>query len=101
METNYSLFSLPITVLLAYWPHVHKGYLVIKQTGDWNNSSPRENVGKSEQKMTRSAYQKAKRCEAAHQNGIEAFPIFAISVVRIKIIIITIIYLLEMLYKNE
>ena|ERR1044071_6496171 len=83
MVANYSFFTLPATVLIAYYPHVLKGYLIARQTGKWNNVSPRENVSKAQKQMTESAWRKAKRCEAAHNNGLENFPIFATAVVSI------------------
>ncbi|CAI2176054.1 17889_t:CDS:2 [Funneliformis geosporum] len=79
--SNYSLYTLPAAVVVAYYPHFIKGYLVSRQTGKWNNISPRDNVIKAEKQMTQDVWRKAKRCESAHQNGLETFPIFACSVI--------------------
>ncbi|CAG8621996.1 9476_t:CDS:2, partial [Funneliformis mosseae] len=68
-------------VIVAYYPHFVKGYLVSKQTGKWNNISPRDNVNKAEKQMTQDVWRRAKRCESAHQNGLENFPIFAAAVI--------------------
>ena len=81
LSSNYSLYTLPVAVVLAYTPHVLKGSIVISQTGRWNNISPRSNVDKAEKQMTQAAFRKSKRCEAAHQNGLESFSIFACAVV--------------------
>ncbi|GBB84421.1 hypothetical protein RclHR1_01100013 [Rhizophagus clarus] len=85
MTVNYSLYSLPAAVLVAYYPYYYKGYLVAKQTGNWNNISPRDNLNKAERQMTQDIWRKAKRCEAAHQNGLETFPIFATAVIAANI----------------
>ena len=84
MIANYSIYALPTAVFVAYYPHAYKGYLVARQTGKWNNVNPRDNVNIAENQMTKSAWFKAKRCEAAHQNGLETFPIFASAVVKYK-----------------
>ncbi|CAG8500123.1 4849_t:CDS:2 [Paraglomus occultum] len=81
LSSNYSLFTLPVAVVLAYAPHFLKGSIVVGQTGKWNNISPRSNVDKAEKMMTQAAFRKAKRCEAAHQNGLESFSIFAGAVI--------------------
>uniref|UniRef100_A0A1D1ZCR2 Microsomal glutathione S-transferase 3 n=1 Tax=Anthurium amnicola TaxID=1678845 RepID=A0A1D1ZCR2_9ARAE len=81
LSSNYSLYTLPVAVILAYAPHFLKGSIVVGQTGRWNNISPRSNVDKAEKQMSQAAYRKAKRCEAAHQNGMESFSVFACAVI--------------------
>ncbi|CAB4391550.1 hypothetical protein RhiirA5_365584 [Rhizophagus irregularis] len=93
MVANYSLYSLPATVLVAYYPYFYKSFLVTKQTGNWNNINPRENVNKAERQMTQEAWRKAKRCEAAHQNGLETFPIFATAVIAANVTGVPTLYL--------
>ncbi|KAG9293820.1 hypothetical protein G9A89_019158 [Geosiphon pyriformis] len=77
---NFSLYALPAAALLPYFPYLIKILTILNQTGEWNHLSPRTNLEKCERKMTKSAFEMAKRCDAAHYNGLESFPIFATAV---------------------
>ncbi|RIA79512.1 hypothetical protein C1645_794236 [Glomus cerebriforme] len=68
MIANYSFYTLPALVIVTYYLYYYKGYLVVKQTGKWNNINPRDNVNKAKGQINQEVWRKAKCCEAAHQN---------------------------------
>ncbi|KAI9101787.1 hypothetical protein DFS34DRAFT_611538 [Phlyctochytrium arcticum] len=78
---NYSLYTLPAAVILAYVPHFIKGSVIKNATGKYNNQNPRSQLEKIEQKMSKEAFTKAQRCSAAHSNALEGFPVFASAVI--------------------
>ncbi|TPX63861.1 hypothetical protein SpCBS45565_g06303 [Spizellomyces sp. 'palustris'] len=76
-DNNYSLYGLPVAIVLAYVPHVVKGAIITKSLGRYNNVNPRSQLDKVQERMTKASYAMAKRAEAAHINGLEIFPMFA------------------------
>ncbi|KNC96113.1 uncharacterized protein SPPG_08502 [Spizellomyces punctatus DAOM BR117] len=76
-DKNYSLYGLPVAIVLAYVPHVVKGAIITKSLGKYNNVNPRSQLEKVQSRMTKASYEMAKRADAAHHNGLEIFPIFA------------------------
>jgi uncharacterized MAPEG superfamily protein len=67
---------------LAFAPHVVK--LVVLGSGGykWDNAIGRHNMSKEKKDMrcTEATLARAKRADAAHQNGNESFPLFAAAV---------------------
>ncbi|KAJ3279957.1 hypothetical protein HK104_001032 [Borealophlyctis nickersoniae] len=80
-QTNYSMFAIPASYLVAFIPHVVKGVIISSNVGKYNNVNPRTQLDAYKEKMTKAAHQKALRAAAAHQNGLEAFPLFAAAVI--------------------
>ncbi|RXW22099.1 hypothetical protein EST38_g3764 [Candolleomyces aberdarensis] len=80
-DSRLSLYSIPAAWLLAYIPQVIKVNL-LKQVGGYNNLEPRQNIAKLGSKPGVEDKLKAKiaRVEGTHNNGLESFPLFAISV---------------------
>ncbi|KAJ2915410.1 hypothetical protein MD484_g4977, partial [Candolleomyces efflorescens] len=76
-----SLYAIPAAWVLVYYPQAHKVNL-LKQVGAYNNLEPRQNIATLGSKSGVEDKLKAKiaRVEGTHVNGLESFPLFAISV---------------------
>ncbi|KAJ3017171.1 hypothetical protein HKX48_003685 [Thoreauomyces humboldtii] len=81
MSVNYSLYAVPGTLVLAYVPHLLKSSIVLKATGTLDNVNPRKQLEAARGRMTASSYDRAKRAEAAHANGMETFPVYAAALI--------------------
>ncbi|KAF9915794.1 hypothetical protein BX616_005347 [Lobosporangium transversale] len=73
---NFPLLSLPVAAGIAYAPHFIHALIVINATKRWNNISPRDQLEKIENRMSKAAWAMAKRTKSAHINGLETLPIF-------------------------
>lgn len=82
-ENNYSLYSLFAYYLVTLYPHVYGVGLIRHATKRWNNANPRsvEWINTIEKSVTKELFAKFERCEAAHKNGLENFPVFASAII--------------------
>mmetsp|Transcript_19947 Transcript_19947/g.50949 ORF Transcript_19947/g.50949 Transcript_19947/m.50949 type:complete len:144 (-) Transcript_19947:135-566(-) len=80
---DLTLASIPASLILAYIPHVAKGFFLVKTLKKYNNVMPREMVEDKRVHSTESG-KTALRCLAAHQNGLEAFASFSAAVLAAK-----------------
>ncbi|KAJ3165853.1 hypothetical protein HDU88_003725 [Geranomyces variabilis] len=78
---NYSLYAVPAALILAYVPHVIKHAVVFRATGKWNNISPRTTIDSIKGRVPAATHDMAHRANAAHLNGLENFPTFAIAII--------------------
>lgn len=85
---NLSIFSLPITLFIAAWPHWYTIYLAEskKVQGGWSNENPRAFVARLNAKAATGKKlsgieELILRGQSAQQNGFEWFPVWAIAVV--------------------
>lgn len=78
---NVSLYTLPAAFLLNLAPHWYR-LVAVSMVGKWNNVAPRSNVDRIEKAMTKAAHARLVRASGAHNNGLEAFPLFCAAVVR-------------------
>ncbi|KAL4248320.1 Membrane associated eicosanoid/glutathione metabolism-like domain superfamily protein [Pleurotus pulmonarius] len=77
-----SLYSIPAAWFCAFYPNTLK-FLVIDKTVGYDNTNPRSNLAKSKgsDKLKPDVVAKLQRMEGAHQNGNEAFPLWAAAVI--------------------
>ncbi|KAG0012440.1 hypothetical protein BGZ81_001574 [Podila clonocystis] len=73
---NFPVFSMALAAGLAYVPHFLRGFIVLQATKRWDNVNPRGQMERIQAKMTKEAWQMAKRAEGAHHNGLETLPLF-------------------------
>ncbi|KAK3842525.1 MAG: hypothetical protein J3R72DRAFT_132888 [Linnemannia gamsii] len=73
---NTPLLMLPAAAAVAYAPHFIRAFIVVYHTKRWNNVSPRGQLEKVENRMTKASWAMAKRAEGAHTNGLETLPVF-------------------------
>ncbi|TEB34205.1 hypothetical protein FA13DRAFT_1812157 [Coprinellus micaceus] len=81
LDAPLSLYSIPVAWLLAYIPQVIKVTTASKFT-TYDNLDPRTNVSKisAKDKVDDRLKAKVARADAAHQNGLESFPVWSIAV---------------------
>ncbi|KAF9528588.1 hypothetical protein CPB83DRAFT_894112 [Crepidotus variabilis] len=83
LSTNYSLYSIPAMIGLAYYPSFAKNFTMTNR-GAFDNMYPRKNIPKLEAKpnakIPHELALKLTRMEAAHYNGMECLPLFGLSV---------------------
>ncbi|KAF9436292.1 hypothetical protein BGZ76_004357 [Entomortierella beljakovae] len=77
---NTPLLSIPVAAAIAYAPHFIRVLVVLKATKRWNNVSPRGQVDKLENRMTKATWALAKRCEGAHHNGLESLGLYSAAI---------------------
>ncbi|KAF4577446.1 hypothetical protein EYR40_009199 [Pleurotus pulmonarius] len=80
-----SLYSIPAAWFCAFYPNTLK-FLVIDKTVGYDNTNPRSNLAKSKgsDKLKPDVVAKLQRMEGAHQNGNEAFPLWAAAVITVS-----------------
>ncbi|KAF8587783.1 hypothetical protein K439DRAFT_1630394 [Ramaria rubella] len=81
LDTPLSLYSIPIVWVTAFYPH-NKKYRLISNSVGFDNVHPRSNEQDQLTKkgMSKELVDKVSRLTAAHQNGNEAFPLWAAAV---------------------
>ncbi|KAF8518268.1 hypothetical protein BU17DRAFT_48853 [Hysterangium stoloniferum] len=81
LSTPLSLYSIPVAYFMAFYPHNAKFSLIARTVG-WNNLDPRSHNQETLVKkgMAPELAAKVDRMAAAHQNGNETFPLWAVAV---------------------
>ncbi|KAF5379150.1 hypothetical protein D9615_006062 [Tricholomella constricta] len=80
LSSPLSLYSIPLVWFVGFYPNVLKGGLILKSIG-FNNVAPRGNMARlAEKKVSPEIAAKAARLEAAHLNGTETFPLWAVAI---------------------
>lgn len=84
MSANYSFFALPAMFVLGQVPHSYgTAQVVSARNGKYNQHNPRGQANQEDIKKTvpQETWQTFERCEAAHSNSNENFPLFAAAVI--------------------
>ncbi|KAL4266840.1 Membrane associated eicosanoid/glutathione metabolism-like domain superfamily protein [Pleurotus pulmonarius] len=79
---GFSLYSIPAAWFCAFYPNTLR-FLIIDKTVGYDNTNPRDNLAKTRgnDKFKPSVVEKIHRMEGAHQNGNEAFPLWAAAII--------------------
>ncbi|KZV97375.1 hypothetical protein EXIGLDRAFT_731075 [Exidia glandulosa HHB12029] len=82
LDAPLSLFSIPIVWIAQFIP-MHMRVRAFKAKMGWNNLEPRRNIERLENdpKVDKAFLQRVVRLDGAHQNGLEAFPLWAAAVI--------------------
>jgi hypothetical protein len=62
-KDNFSFYTIPLTYLLAFAPHLYLEILTLKKVGRWNNVSPRLNIETNAARVTAAELAMFKRGE--------------------------------------
>jgi len=77
LDTNLSLYALPIAYVVGLQPHIQQLALIQSSGIKLNNLEPRGLEGAAEKKgVPEETMRKIRRLGASHNNSIENFPIF-------------------------
>ncbi|KAF9496419.1 hypothetical protein BDN71DRAFT_1588954 [Pleurotus eryngii] len=79
---SLSLYSIPAAWFCAFYPNTLKFFIIDKTVG-YDNTNPRGNLArtKGNDKFKPGVVEKIHRMEGAHQNGNEAFPLWAAAII--------------------
>lgn len=75
----FPLLTIPLLAINAMLPHFYKVYLIRAKTGSYDNSNPRALLISEELKQSDDDG-RIQRASGAHNNGLEAFPLWAAAV---------------------
>ncbi|KAF2457473.1 hypothetical protein BDY21DRAFT_343968 [Lineolata rhizophorae] len=83
-QYNYSFFGIPVSYGVAMLPRLYS-MLMIKRAANnrWNNVNPRgvDTVEKIKQRVPPDVFARYERTVAAHQNGLESFPLVTTAII--------------------
>jgi len=83
-STNYSIYAIPASLILALLPHVYAVQIIkSSNNGRWDNSNPRSSTyhDKIQKSVPAAIFSKYERGEAASKNGMENLVIFSTAVI--------------------
>ena len=83
MESNYSLYALPVHFFITLVPHAYAVRLAKSHNNNrWDNSNPRCSTWDStlQKSLPAAIYARYTRAESAHKNGLENFPLIAAAI---------------------
>ncbi|KAG8988690.1 hypothetical protein FRB94_002999 [Tulasnella sp. JGI-2019a] len=81
IDSPLSLYSIPVLYVVALYPQYVKGFLMKAALGGYPNTNPRGNIEKCRKKgISEDIIKKMERAQGAHTNGLETWPVFAISI---------------------
>ncbi|KAL8858887.1 MAG: hypothetical protein Q9178_004566 [Gyalolechia marmorata] len=82
--TNYSIYSIPIYFLINFIPHTYSTLIVSNGSPkNWDNANPKSTVvrEKFQKRVSAATFTRWERARAAHNNGIENFPLLIAAVI--------------------
>ena len=82
--TNYSVYSIPIYFLMNFIPHTYSTLIVSNgSVKNWDNANPKSTAvrEKFQKRVSAATFTRWERARAAHNNGIENFPLLIAAVI--------------------
>ncbi|KAG8879558.1 hypothetical protein FRB97_001621 [Tulasnella sp. 331] len=89
LDSALSLYALPVLLITALYPQIVKGSLVKKALRDDPNlnTNPRNNIEICKKKgVSEDIIKKMERAQGAHSNGLENWPIYAVTIRRKRLL---------------
>ncbi|KAI4262789.1 MAG: hypothetical protein L6R42_002038 [Xanthoria sp. 1 TBL-2021] len=82
--TNYSVYSIPIYFIMNFIPHTYSTLIFADGSAkNWDNANPKSTAVRErfQKRVSAATYTRWERARAAHNNGIENFPLLIAAVI--------------------
>ena len=84
LSKNYSFYTIPVYCILTYLPYWYSVLTIQNSSKDrWDNANPKstKHIDSVQKSVTADTYGRYERGKAAHNNGLENFPLLIAAVV--------------------